>query len=92
MTRAQRRIGLLVIGALALLVVVVGIIAMPMLVQSALLADFPHRAAGSELIVTKEGYELAQGFAIWGPALLVSVAALAVAIFVVALRWPVKRR
>lgn len=95
MTRAQRRIGLLVIGVLTLVVVVVGIITMPMLVQSIVNADYLEQPVGTEIVMTKEQFgmmERAEGFAVWGPTLLVSVAALAVAIFVVALRWPEKRR
>lgn len=94
MTRAQRRIGLLVIGGLVLLVVVVGIVAVPMIVQTVVNADYLAQPAGSEVVTTKEQVEMmdrANGFAFWGPAFLVSIAALLVAIFVVALRWPEKR-
>lgn len=95
MTRAQRRTGLFVIAGLALLVVVVGIIAVPMIAQTIINADYlPEPPAGTEIVMTKEQYEMmdrADGFEVWGPVFLASVAALVVAIFVVALRWPEKR-
>ncbi|RUR01808.1 hypothetical protein [Labedella endophytica] len=94
MTRGQRRTGLLVIAGLALLVVVVGIIAVPMIAQTIINADHLPEAVGSEVVMTKEQAELmdrGDGFPLWGPVFLLSVAALVVAIFVVALRWPEKR-
>jgi hypothetical protein len=94
MTRAQRRAGLLVIAGLAVLVIAVAIVAIPIIVQTTISADYAGLPEGTEVVMTKEQSEMmgrAEGFSFWGPALLVSVAALLVAIVVVALRWPKKR-
>jgi uncharacterized membrane protein YccF (DUF307 family) len=94
-TRRQRAIGLVVIGALALLVVVLGAVALPMVVQATIAADYSVLPAGTEVVMTKEqfenAHESARTFPLWGSAFLISLLALAVAIFVVALKWPRSR-
>jgi hypothetical protein len=93
-TRPQRRTGLLVIAGLTVLVVAVAIVAIPTIVQTTINADYAALPEGTEVLMTKEqveGMGQAEGFSFWGPALLVSVAALLVAVFVVSLRWPEKR-
>lgn len=89
MTRRQRAIGLAILGALGLLVIVLGAIALPLTFQATIAADYyPGVAEGTEVVMTKEQFESAQTFPLWGAAFLLSLLALAVAIFVVALKWP----
>jgi hypothetical protein len=76
------------IAALATLVVVAGSIALPMGVQAVLFGYVPVLPSGTEVVVTKQQFELAEGFPLWGAVFLGSILALATAIFVVALRWP----
>ncbi|RWZ68110.1 hypothetical protein ELQ92_02385 [Labedella populi] len=88
MTGRQRAIGLAVIGALAFVVVVLGAVALPMAVQATIAADYSVLPAGTEVVMTKGQYESTQTFPLWGSAFLISFLSLAVAIFVVALKWP----
>ena len=91
MTRVGRRVGLLTIGALAVLTAVIGAIMAPTLMQSIVLSDYSGLPEGTEVLSTRSDSEVAAGFAFWGPAFLVAALALATAVFVVALRWPRRR-
>ncbi|RWZ52856.1 hypothetical protein ELQ90_02640 [Labedella phragmitis] len=87
MTRRQRAMGLMVVGALVLLVVILGTIALPLMLDATLAADYSVLPAGTEVVMTKEQFERGQTFPFWGSAFLTALLALAVAIFLVALTW-----
>jgi hypothetical protein len=84
----HRTVGLVVIGALALLTTIMGAIALPLAVQAVIFGYLPALPAGTEVVGTKEQFERAAGFPLGGALFLISILALATAIFVVALRWP----
>lgn len=88
MTPRRRAIALTIIGALGLLVLVLGAIALPLMVDATLAADYSVLPAGTEVVMTKERFERGQTFPLWGSVFLIALLALAVAIFVVARAWP----